>query len=58
MHTLTIHPTATKADRYQQLVPQIRAMLEGETDVIANLANMAGCSKNTVRFFGWGFTAQ
>jgi GAF domain-containing protein len=29
----------TKASRYEELLPQIVALLEGETDLIANLAN-------------------
>ena len=31
----------TKKEQYETLLPQINALLEGETDVIANLANIA-----------------
>jgi L-methionine (R)-S-oxide reductase len=40
----------TKEEQYQALVPQIRALLEGEPDLIANLANMAAALKEQ---FGW-----
>jgi GAF domain-containing protein len=42
--------TGTKEEQYQGLVPQIRGLLEGETDLIANLANIAGALKEQ---FGW-----
>jgi GAF domain-containing protein len=42
--------TGTKAEQYQALVPQISALLEGEPDLIANLANMAAALKEQ---FGW-----
>jgi len=40
----------TKEEQYKALVPQISALLEGETDLIANLANIAGALKEQ---FGW-----
>ena len=39
-----------KTERYESLIPQIRALLEGETDWIANLANVAAALKEQ---FGW-----
>ena len=42
--------TGTKTEQYESLVPQIRALLEGETDLIANLANITGALKEQ---FGW-----
>jgi L-methionine (R)-S-oxide reductase len=42
--------TGTKAEQYQALVPQISALLEGEPDLIANMANMAAALKEQ---FGW-----
>ena len=32
--------TGTKAEIYQSLIPQIKGLLEGEPDLIANLANI------------------
>ena len=40
----------TKEEQYQALIPQIRGLLEGETDFIANLANVAAALKEQ---FGW-----
>ena len=40
----------TKEDQYQSLLPQIRGLLEGERDLIANLANIAAALKEQ---FGW-----
>ncbi len=42
--------TGTKEEQYETLLPQIHALLEGETDVIANLANIAAALKEQ---FGW-----
>jgi L-methionine (R)-S-oxide reductase len=40
----------TKTERYSTLLPQIKALLEGETDLVANLANVAAALKEQ---FGW-----
>ena len=40
----------TKAAIYQSLIPQINALLDGEPDLIANLANVAAALKEQ---FGW-----
>src|SRR6188768_4200075 len=40
----------TKEDIYQSLIPQIKALLEGEPDLIANLANVSAALKEQ---FGW-----
>jgi len=42
--------TGTKAEQYESLLPQIKALLEGEPDLIANLANVVGALKEQ---FGW-----
>lgn len=39
-----------KADQYQSLIPQIQGLLEGENDLVANLANVAAALKEQ---FGW-----
>lgn len=39
-----------KAEQYEQLIPQLSALLEGETDLTANLANTAAALKEQ---FGW-----
>jgi len=40
----------TKAEQYEALLPQIKALLEGEPELVANLANMAAALKEQ---FGW-----
>ena len=40
----------SKTGRYASLLPQIRALVEGETDAVANLANIAAALKEQ---FGW-----
>ena len=39
-----------KAAQYESLIPQIKGLLEGETDLVANLANIAAALKEQ---FGW-----
>jgi GAF domain-containing protein len=45
----------TKAEKYQELVPQLKALLLGEKDEIANLANFVAALKETFGFFWVGF---
>ncbi|MEJ7693727.1 GAF domain-containing protein [Daejeonella sp.] len=45
----------TKEDQYQSLIPQIRALLEGENDLIANLANVSAALKEQFGFLWVGF---
>ncbi|HRG25721.1 MAG TPA: GAF domain-containing protein [Chitinophagaceae bacterium] len=42
--------SGSKADQYQSLIPQIKGLLEGENDLVANLANVAAALKEQ---FGW-----
>jgi len=45
----------TKEEQYEALVPQIKALLEGEPDLIANLANIAGALKEQFNWLWVGF---
>lgn len=45
--------SGSKTEQYQSLIPQIKGLLEGEPDVIANLANVAAALKEQ---FGWLWT--
>ena len=47
--------TGTKEEQYQALLPQIKALLEGEPDLIANLANTAGALKEQFSWLWVGF---
>ena len=40
----------TKEDQYKSLLPQVNALIEGEPDLIANLANIVAALKEQ---FGW-----
>lgn len=40
----------SKEEQYLALIPQIKALIEGETDLVANLANITGALKEQ---FGW-----
>ena len=45
----------SKKELYENLIPQIAALIEGETDVIANMANVSACLKDTFNFWWVGF---
>lgn len=45
----------SKTDQYESLVPQIKGLLEGETDLVANLANVAAALKEQFGWFWVGF---
>ena len=51
---LTISGT-TKEEKYSSLIPQLYALVEGEEDMVANLANVAAALKQTFGFFWIGF---
>ncbi len=42
--------SGSKLERYQSLLPQIKGLLEGEPDLIANMANIVAALKEQ---FGW-----
>ena len=44
-----------KKEKYEELLPQIASLLEGETDVVANMANVAAALKQVFGFFWVGF---
>ena len=47
--------TGSKEEQYEALLPQIKALVEGETDLIANLANITGAIKEQFNFLWIGF---
>jgi len=47
--------TGSKEEQYRTLLPQIAALLEGEPDLIANLANIAGALKEQFNWLWVGF---
>lgn len=52
---LIIDKNASKTDLYESLYPQIQALLSGEKDLIANMANTAAALKETFNFLWIGF---
>lgn len=43
-----------KNGKYEELLPQIKSLVEGETNRVANLSNVAAALKMTFDFFlGW-----
>jgi GAF domain-containing protein len=53
--TLTLPDTADKAETYAALLPQVEAVIAGEDDLIANLANVAAMLKAAFDFHWVGF---
>lgn len=50
---IKISENLTKAERYEQLLPQIKALIAEETDIIANLANICAVLKYNMPGFLW-----
>lgn len=46
---------STKQERYEALLPQIKAVVEDEPDLIANMANVAAMLHETFGFWWTGF---
>lgn len=55
MAEASINLEGTKEEKYQQLIPMIKALVNGETNRIANLANVAAALKQGFDFFWVGF---
>ncbi|MDE5945638.1 MAG: GAF domain-containing protein [Rikenella sp.] len=52
---LTLPPTDDRKTRYTALLPQLEALVEGESDPVANMANVAAALRETFGFFWVGF---
>ena len=44
----------TKEEKYKELLPQVKALIYGETDLIANLSNIMAALKTTMNFLWVG----
>lgn len=53
--SIIVPETASKAEKYETLLPQILALTSGETDSMANLANITAALKEAFGFFWVGF---
>ncbi|HEY2721294.1 MAG TPA: GAF domain-containing protein [Chitinophagaceae bacterium] len=47
--------TGSKTEQYESLIPQIKGLLEGETDLVANLANVVAALKEQFNWLWVGF---
>lgn len=47
--------SGSKEEQYRSLLPQIQSLIEGEEDLVANLANVAAALKEAFDFFWVGF---
>jgi len=52
---LVINRNTAKEEQYQSIIPQIEALLHGETDFVANMANVAAALKEQFAWFWVGF---
>lgn len=52
---LQILCTSSREEQYKNLLPQLRSLLDGETDLIANCANISAALRTAFRFFWVGF---
>lgn len=55
MEEKLIVANGSKEERYASLLPQIKSLVAGETDAVANLANVAAALKEAFGFFWVGF---
>ena len=51
---LYISQKFSKAEKYQQLLPQLEALVSGENDPVANIANLMAALKQTFNFWWVG----
>lgn len=50
-----IQVKGSKVEQYENLIPQLKALVDGEQNRIANLANITAALKETFHFFWVGF---
>ncbi len=53
--SIVIDTTLSKQEKYAQLLPQAEALIKGETDAVANAANLCAMLKQAFGFFWVGF---
>jgi GAF domain-containing protein len=51
--TITISPDISKEEKYKSLLPQIKSVLEDETNSIANMSNICAALKYNMDGFFW-----
>ncbi len=53
--SLAFSKTSDRRKIYEELVPQVKSLVAGETDLVANLANITAVLKEAFGFFWVGF---
>jgi len=53
--SIAFSKAADRTTRYEEIVPQISALIDGESDLVANLANVSAVLKEAFGFFWVGF---
>ncbi|MBX7094761.1 MAG: GAF domain-containing protein [Flavobacteriales bacterium] len=51
---LHIEVSASRKEKYESLLPQLKGLTEGEPDLIANISNIVAALKSTFQFFWVG----
>ena len=52
-YTITISSNLSKEEKYETLLPQIKSLVEDETDLTANLSNICAALKYNMDHFFW-----
>lgn len=52
---LLVDTSESRKKKYQIIMPQIKALIEGESDEVANMANVSAALKGALGFFWVGF---
>jgi GAF domain-containing protein len=52
---LVIDKNSTKKEQYESLLPQLASLIDGESDLIANLANISAALKESFNWWWIGF---
>ncbi len=52
---LVVNSNLDKKQQYEILIPQLRALIQGEEDLVANLANFSAALRQTFDWFWVGF---
>jgi len=51
--TISVRQSENKEEIYKELLPQIQALLDSESDLIANLANVSAALKQSLPYYSW-----
>jgi GAF domain-containing protein len=51
---IIINTSLSKAEKYAELIPQLKALVDGEGNAVANIANIMAALKYTMNFFWVG----